>query len=195
MINSKKLISKMWRPEPDTSKRQDHYRLERNERTSLFKEKEFNEIISTITSYDLVAYGELEPFYNKIKNWLGVGRKNILLTSGSDAGIKAVYETYISKADEVIVTLPNYAMFSVYTGMFGAKDIKYLYDKDLSLNTKGIMGIINSNTKMVVISNPGHTGTIVPEKELIKVIETAKSFNAIVLVDEAYHHFYSDKNL
>lgn len=192
MINSKKLISKMWRPEPDTSKRQDHYRLERNERTSLFKEKEFNEIISTITSYDLVAYGELEPFYNKIKNWLGVGRKNILLTSGSDAGIKAVYETYISKADEVIVTLPNYAMFSVYTGMFGAKDIKYFYDKDLSLNTKGIMGIINSNTKMVVISNPGHTGTIVPEKELIKVIETAKSFNAIVLVDEAYHHFYSD---
>ena len=126
MIQAKKEVAQLWRP--DGSSRSDLYRFEKNERTTLFSEKEFTEILSILKPYDLVAYGELEPFYNKIVNWLKVERNNILLTSGSDAGIKTVYETYISKGDEVIITLPNYAMFSAYAEMFGAKQIKYLYD-------------------------------------------------------------------
>jgi len=192
MIKTKEILSKMWRPEPDDSSRSDFFRFERNERTTLFKEKEFNEIISTITPYDLVAYGELEPFYNKIKNWLEVDRKNILLTSGSDAGIKTVYETYISPSDEVLITLPNYAMFSVYADMYGAKSKTHIYGDDFRLNTKNLIEKINRNTKLIVISNPGHTGTIVPEKEILEIINVALVNNTIVLIDEAYHHFYSD---
>ena len=94
-IKPKDIISKIWRPEPDTSERTEYYRFERNERTTLFDDKEFSKIISTITPYDLVAYGELEPFYDRVKKWLGVERENILLTSGSDMAIKTVYETYI----------------------------------------------------------------------------------------------------
>ena len=48
MIKPKELVSQMWRPAPDDSSRSDFFRFERNERTTLFKEKEFNEIISTI---------------------------------------------------------------------------------------------------------------------------------------------------
>ena len=53
--------------------------------TSMFppfsvSELEFNEILSTLSPYDLVAYGELEPFYEKICEWLKVDRKNILLS-------------------------------------------------------------------------------------------------------------------
>jgi hypothetical protein len=36
MINQKELISKMWRPEPDTSERSDFFRFERNERAIFF---------------------------------------------------------------------------------------------------------------------------------------------------------------
>ena len=114
MTKPKKIISKTWRPDPDISKRSDFFRFERNERTTLFSEIEFNEMLSTLSPYDFVAYGELEPFYEKICEWLDIRRKNILLTSGSDAGIKAVFETYISEEDEILVSLPNYAMFSVY---------------------------------------------------------------------------------
>ena len=163
----------MWRPAPDNSKRSNYFRFERNERTTLFTEKEFKEIISSITAYDLVAYGELEPFYKKLADWLKIDRTSILLTSGSDAGIKAIYESYVSKNDKIIITLPNYAMFSVYAEMFGAKIVHYYYEKDLSLNTNGLIELLDTNTKMVVISNPGHTGSIVPEKKLIDIIKTA----------------------
>ena len=74
MIKSKKLISKIWRPEPDNSERKDFYRFERNERTTLFTDEQFSDILANLTSYDLVAYGELEPFYEKICHWLDVGR-------------------------------------------------------------------------------------------------------------------------
>ena len=121
MIKSKKFIQELWRPEPDKSKRSDYYRFERNERTTLFSEIEFNEMLSTLSPYDFVGYGELEPFYEKICEWLKVDRKNILLSSGSDAGIKSVFETFVNEGDEVLISLPNYAMFSAYTAMFGGK--------------------------------------------------------------------------
>jgi histidinol-phosphate aminotransferase len=192
MIKPKELVSKMWRPTPDDSSRSDFFRFERNERTTLYKEKEFNEIISTISSYDLVAYGELEPFYNKIIEWLNIDRSNLLLTSGSDAGIKSIYETYITEDDEVLITLPNYAMFSVYADMFGAKKINHYYEKDLTLNVDQLIHKINSKTKLVVISNPGHTGAVIAERELVVVIEKAGLNKSLVLIDEAYHHFYPE---
>ena len=66
MIDSKTLISKLWRPDPDTSSRSEYLRFERNERCTLFSESEFNEMLSQLTPYDFVAYGELEPFYRNI---------------------------------------------------------------------------------------------------------------------------------
>jgi len=190
MVKPKKFISKIWRPGPDQSKRSTYYRLERNERTTLFSKKEFNDIISTLSSYDLVAYGELEPFYKKIGDWLNVDRKNILLTSGSDAGIRAVYETFVSEGDEVLISLPNYAMFSAYTSMFGGEEVQHFYDKDLTLDIEQFLQKISTNTTLVIVSNPGHTGTVLTEKEMVRIIEHAELHNSLVLIDEAYHHFY-----
>lgn len=192
MVKPKPLIKKMWRPNPDDSSRSDYFRFERNERTTLFKDDVFNEIISSLSSYDLVAYGELEPFYDKILNWLDLKRENILLTSGSDAGIKAVYETFVNEGDEVLVSLPNYAMFSAYTSMFGGKEVSQLYEKDFTLDVAKFVQKINLNSKLVIISNPSHTGTVLSEREMVKIVEKAKSNNSLVIIDEAYHHFFSE---
>ena len=192
MIKPKKLISKIWRPEPDSTVRNDFYRFERNERTTLFSDEQFSDILANLDPYDLVAYGELEPFYEKICHWLDVGRKNILLTSGSDAGIKAVFETYISEEDEVLVSLPNYAMFSVYTQIFGAKEVQHFYEKDLKLDVGSFIKKINLNTKLIIVSNPGHTGRTVPKDEIVTIIEEGNRNNSLVVIDEAYFQFSSE---
>jgi len=192
MIKPKPLIDKMWRPEPDDTSRIDKYRFNSNERTTLFDDKEFSRIISELSPYDLVAYGELEPFYLKIVNWLNLNRENILLTAGSDAGIKAIYETYVSEGDEVIVTLPNYAMFSAYADMFGANQVKVFYNEELLLDNSKLLNMINPQTRLVIISNPGHTGTIVSRDNLLEIIIKAEKCNSLVLVDEAYYHFYPE---
>tara|TARA_Y100000816_G_scaffold291580_1_gene283363 strand:+ start:1051 stop:2118 length:1068 start_codon:yes stop_codon:yes gene_type:complete len=192
MIKPKKTISNLWRPEPDISKRSDYFRFERNERTTLFSDEQFSDILDNLTPYDLVAYGELEPFYEKICYWLDIGRKNILLTSGSDAGIKAVFETYISEKDEALVSLPNYAMFSVYASMFGAKEVQHFYEKDLKLDVGSFIKKINLNTKLIIVSNPGHTGRTVPKDEMIKIIEEGNRNNSLVVIDEAYFQFFPE---
>ena len=115
-----------------------------------------------------------------------------MLTSGSDAGIKAVFETYISEEDEVLVSLPNYAMFSVYTSIFGAKEVQHFYEKDLKLDVGSFIKKINSNTKLIIVSNPGHTGKIVPKNEIVAIIEEGNRNNSLVLIDEAYFQFYSE---
>lgn len=189
MVKPKKLITSLWRPDPDKSERSSFLRFERNERTTLFSDIIFREILDNLTPFDLVVYGELEPFYEKICHWLDVGRKNILLTSGSDAGIKAVFETYISEEDEVLVSLPNYAMFSAYTSMFGGKEIQHFYEKDLKLDVGSFIKKINLNTKLIIISNPGHTGRTVPKDEIVKIIEEGNRNNSLVVIDEAYFRF------
>jgi len=190
MIESKELIKKISRPEPDGSMRSGIFRFDRNERTTLFSNSEFNDMLATLTPYDFVAYGELEPFYEKITEWLGLKRENVLLTSGSDSGIKAVFEAFVDKGDKVLNLLPNYAMFSEYTKMFGGGENKVFYENDLALDVDGFLNNIDSNTKLVIISNPGHTGTVVEESDLVRITEAACNSDALMLLDEAYYHFY-----
>jgi len=190
MIHSKKLIQKVNRPAPDTSSRSKHFRFDRNERTTLFTDEEFQSMLSALTPYDFVAYGELEPFYEKITKWLNVERENILLTSGSDMGIKSLFETYINKGDKVLISLPNYAMFSVYNKMFGGIEKIQWYCEDFTLDVNSLLENMTDDLKLVIISNPGHTGKVVQENDLLRIIERAQANNTLVLVDEAYHHFY-----
>ncbi|MBI9033204.1 MAG: histidinol-phosphate aminotransferase family protein [Bacteroidales bacterium] len=190
MINSKDLIRSLNRPAPDNSSRARQYRFDRNERTTLFTEEEFKNMMSQLTPYDFVAYGELEPFYYKTAKWLQVERDNILLTSGSDMGIRSIFETYINKGDRVLISLPNYAMFSVYNKMFGGVEQVQWYEDDLTMNVNNLLDNMKADIKLLVISNPGHTGTIISETDLIRIVEKAQSLNMLVLIDEAYHHFY-----
>ncbi len=190
MINPKKNIQLIDRVPPDASEREHMYRFDRNERTTLFTHEEFQKILSTLTPYDFTPYGELESFYQAIAKWLQVERSNVLLASGSDTAIKAIFETFVEEGDHVLNTAPNYAMFSVYTKMFGATEVIKSYNEDLSLDTEHFIDLINEKTKLVIISNPGHTGTVVRESDLMRICETAARHQALFVVDEAYHHFY-----
>jgi histidinol-phosphate aminotransferase len=189
MIKSKPLVSAIGRPAPDTLRRTNLLRLDKNERTTLFSDREFQAMMSTITPFDIVAYSELEPIYEAFTKWLNIKRENILLTSGSDAGIKAIFETFVEVGDEIINLDPNYAMFSVYAKMFGATEIVKQYNQDFSIDIEDLISSISAKTKLIVISNPGHNGITTPESDLLKVINAAERFNAIVVVDEAYFHF------
>tara|TARA_B100000427_G_C15517250_1_gene598747 strand:+ start:3161 stop:4228 length:1068 start_codon:yes stop_codon:yes gene_type:complete len=189
MVKSKMLISKIDRPKPDSSTRKNVYRFEKNERTTLFDLDVFNNIIKTITPFDLVAYAELEPFYNSVSNWLEINRNQLLITAGADQGIKSLFETFLEINDEVINFKPNYAMYSVYTKMFGGKEIINLFDNDLSIDIDKIISQINFNTKFIIISNPGHNGIVIKEEKIVKLIDHIQNSNTMLIIDEAYVDF------
>jgi len=165
-------------------------RLDRNERTTPFDRKMVNAVLQNLRPEELTAYPELEPLYQKLAKVNNVTRENILLCNGSDAGIKNLFEVYVEKGNEVILLKPTYGMFFVYCDMFGAVQVPVEYNPDFSLPVERVLNKINKRTKILMLANPNHTGTIIVEKDLSSIIKRAAEFNAIVLIDEAYYHFY-----
>src|SRR3989338_7501455 len=166
-------------------------RLDRNERTTPFPQSVLDAVWETIKPEEAVAYPALESTYKKLADFVGVGRENLLMTYGSDTGIRMVFDTYLDEGQEVIFLQPTYGMFSVYTDMFGGKKAPVGYDPDFSMPVERILDRINSNTRLVIIANPNHTGTALPEKDITAVIKRAGEHDGcLVMVDEAYYHFY-----
>lgn len=190
MIQPKKHIQTLYRTPTEFGNRIGRsMRLDRNERTTPFPTAHLQAILASIKPEEVVAYPELEKFYGKLANWLGVARDEVLLTSGSDTAIRAVFEVYVDEGDEVITLSPSYGMYAVYGQMFGAVRRDIFYEADLTLRIENILQAINERTKLVALANPNHTGTVIEPDDLVRILDAAWGKKALVMVDEAYFHF------
>lgn len=159
--------------------------------------------IKNICAEDLAAYPEYTAFKNKLAKFLEVNAKNLFLTNGADEAINLVFNTYLKRDDQLIIPTPSFEMLNIYAQNIGAKVISVLYKKNESnennsstknefiFPTKDVLAQINNRTKLVVLVNPNNpTGTVIDEKDILKIVEKARKNNAIVLIDEAYYEFY-----
>jgi len=121
---------------------------------------------------------------------LNIRTSNLLLTAGSDAGIKTCFEAFTIPGSEVVYQTPTFAMVDVYAELFKVK--KQLVasrpcQSDLADNYRSS---ISDKTALVIIANPNSpTGAVLSEKELEQVLEHSCAMGAMVLVDEAYFGF------
>jgi len=188
----KKHLKHLTRIKNSSSSRAGFLRLDKNENTVGFP-KEFIELLRRqIDSDFLTTYPELETLYKKVAIWVGCTPANLYISAGSDAAIKAVFEAFVSKGDGVALLNPTYAMFNVYTEIFQGRLIKMDYDENLSLSGEKIVCIISEHKpKLVCIANPNSpTGTVLSQKAITKILDTALQHGSIVLLDEAYYLFY-----
>jgi len=191
MIKPKPVFEKIFRTPVDYNVRLDRIRLDKNEHVGGIDETHFKKMMELIKPVTVEAYPEVGTLYNAFSKWLGKPVENILLANGSDAAIKAIFEVYVSAGEEVIMQSPTYAMYPIYAEIFGAKTVEIKYDRDLKINAGDILSRINSKTRLVIIANPNSpTGQIMSRGDIITIIEKCREFDALVLVDEAYHWFY-----
>ena len=133
-VKPKKHILDLFRVPNSTLDRNDFLCLDKNENLIGFSEEVVKDIRGIITSDFLTAYPETDLLYQKLSENLGVDSSQIYLSSGSDAGIKSVFEVYVEPSDEVLIIHPTYSMYYVYADMFQARLVKVNYEKDLSLS-------------------------------------------------------------
>jgi histidinol-phosphate aminotransferase len=152
-------------------------------------------ILHDIDPKCLAVYPECSPFYSKLADYLGVNPYFLLLAPGSDGVIRAVFETFINPGDIVIHTQPSYAMYAVYSRMFGATAVTLEYQQNdqgprLSMETV-IDNIRKIHPKLICLPNPDSpTGTFFPPEQLLEIIGAAGDVGALILIDEAYYPFY-----
>jgi histidinol-phosphate aminotransferase len=145
----------------------------------------------------LCTYPECAPLYKKLSEFLDIPAECLLLTAGSDGAIRSVFEAYVSPGDGVIHTVPTFAMYSVYSKMYGAHVTGLEYeasDNGPLLKVENVLEKINAvKPKLFCLPNPDSpTGTVFTASEMKSIIEGCGKVGALILVDEAYFPFYDE---
>ena len=119
---------------------------------------------------------ELKAAIAKVK---GVPAENIFLGNGSDEAIDLPYRCFCEPGkDNVVAIEPTYGMYKVCADI---NDIEYrpvLLDEQYQMTAEKLLAATDEHTKII--------------EEVVKVIE---GFEGLVIVDEAYSDFSSQKPL
>ena len=134
---------------------------------------------------------ELKAAIAKVK---GVPAANIFLGNGSDEAIDLPYRCFCRPGiDNVVAIEPTYGMYKVCADI---NDVEYrpvLLDDYFQTTAEQLLAATDEHTKIIWLCTPNNpTGNCLKREEVIKVI---RQFEGLVIVDEAYSDFSSQKPL
>ena len=134
---------------------------------------------------------ELKAAISKVK---GVPADNIFLGNGSDEAIDLPYRCFCEPGiDNVVAIEPTYGMYKVCADINGVEYRPVLLDENYQITAEKLLAATDEHTKIIWLCSPNNpTGNNLQREEIVKVIET---FEGIVIVDEAYSDFSSQKPL
>lgn len=134
---------------------------------------------------------ELKAAISKVK---GVPTANIFLGNGSDEAIDLPYRCFCEPGvDNVVAIEPTYGMYKVCADINAVEYRPVLLDENYQITADQLLAATDAHTKIIWLCTPNNpTGNCLKREEVIKVIE---GFEGLVIVDEAYSDFSSQKTL
>lgn len=135
-----------------------------------------------------------DPLQREVKNRLaeikGVKSENIFLGVGSDEAIDLAYRIFCRPGvDNVVAIAPSYGMYEVCADINDVEYRRVSLDDNFLFTPDQILAATDEFTKLIWICSPNNpTGNAFP---LELIMDTAKAFSGIVMVDEAYIDFSS----
>lgn len=139
-----------------------------------------------------------DPFQTELKKQIAELKKVpadcIFLGNGSDEAIDIVYRCFTEpQKDNVVAIEPTYGMYQVCAAINNVEYRKVRLNSNFQLSADDILSACDINTKVIWICSPNNpTGNALQREEIIKVIT---GFSGIVVVDEAYSDFCTQKPL
>ena len=166
----------------------DALRLDFNENTIACSPK-VKEVLAQISAGALTRYPERAPVERIVAEHLGVPAEQVVLTNGVDEAIHVLFETFLDTGDELLLPVPTYTMYEVYASATDARAVTIQAPPDQQFPFDRLNAAINPRTKIIAIANPNSpSGSIATRAQIIELALRAPG--AVVLVDEAYFHFY-----
>jgi len=124
----------------------------------------------------------------------GVPADQVVITSGSNEGLRAVGLIHGVRGGEILTCLPTYRAMLTYAEHFGASIRAVPLDDDLRYNLPGLADNVNNQTKLIFVCNPNNpTGTLLDPVALEKFCRDQAS-KAPVFVDEAYCDYIEEND-
>ena len=118
----------------------------------------------------------------------GVPAENIFVGNGSDEAIDLLFRIFCEPdRDSSIICPPTYGMYRVSADINDVAVREVRLTDEFQLDVPRILETLDERTKLIFICSPNNpTGNLMRREH---VIEIARNFNGIVVVDEAYIHF------
>jgi histidinol-phosphate aminotransferase len=169
--------------------------LDKNENADPHLNAVTQRVLASIDPKMLYTYPESRALYDKLAAWVGTSSDHLMLAAGSDGVIRALFEAFIERGDVVLHTSPTFAMYPVYSKMYGARAATLDYRASANgpeLEVGDFERAIGElRPRVVCLPNPDSpTGTVFAPDDMRCIIESAGEVGAVMLVDEAYHPFY-----
>ncbi len=149
------------------------------------------EALSKITLEGLTIYPERAPVEAVVAQHLGLQPEQVLLTNAVDEAIHIVAFTFLEEDDECLFAVPSFFMYDVNTLAMGAKAVRIQADETLAFPYERMLAAITPKTKLIILCSPNNpTGAVITRDQIHSIANAAP--HAVVLVDEAYFHFFGE---
>ena len=139
-----------------------------------------------------------DPQQRKLKEVIARGRgiaaNQLLLGNGSDEVLDLIFRAFCTpNKDNVIVMPPTYGMYKVLANINCVSLDEAPLNNDFQLVTKDILNQISSQTKAIFLCSPNNpSGNSFRREDILTLLQ---SFTGLVVVDEAYIDFSTQKSL
>ena len=158
---------------------------------SVFLDANENPYESGINRYPDPLQQKLKIKIEKIKH---ISPEKIFLGNGSDEAIDLLIRAFCEPGiDNILSINPTYGMYKVCADINNVEYRDVLLNPDFSLNVQALLNAVDPSTKLIFLCSPNNpSGNSLNKDDIIKVIT---SFNGLVILDEAYIDFSSQKSL
>ena len=165
-------------------------RLDFNENTFAPSPRVFAKL-QQITAEGLTVYPEREPVERVVAQHLEVESNQVILTNGVDEAIHLMACAFLDEGDEAMICTPTFFMYDVSIGMMTSGPVKVQTDDSLEFPFERFLAAITPRTKLIIVASPNNpTGATVSREHLLAIAAAAPQ--AVLMVDEAYFHFFGD---
>ena len=122
----------------------------------------------------------------------GVTPENVILGCGSGEVLRMADMAFLGPGRNVVAAEPTFEAVLAFARVMRADPIKIPLTADHRHDLPRMAAACSEATGLIYVCNPNNpTGTIVTREELAAFLERVPQ-TAVVLVDEAYHHFVED---
>ncbi len=122
-----------------------------------------------------------------------VSMNQILLGNGSDEVLDLIFRAFCEPKEDNVITLPpTYGMYQVLANINNIEEKEVLLTAEFQPNVNEILEVTDANSKLLFLCSPNNpTGNSFSEENVEILL---KSFNGLVVIDEAYIDFSSQKS-
>ena len=129
----------------------------------------------------------VDALVSSIARLHGVSEDQVVIGNGSSEILKLVASGFLDRNRKLVVADPTFEAIVVYAEAIGVQVVKVPLDKAYAHDLARMAEIRDAG--VIYVCNPNNpTATITPKAALRSFLDAAPA-SALVIVDEAYHHF------